>query len=233
MSRGRTRILVADDERRYARAIKLNLESSGYEVITAANGEAALQLAADEEPDLILLDIRMPGMDGWEACRRIREFTAVPIIMLTAMAQDKDKVRGLDLGADDYVTKPFSVNELLARVRAALRRANQGKSDQGQSTFQAGQLLVDYARQRVFAAGQEVTLTPTEYRLLCELTTQAGRVLVPEYLLERTWGPGYEGESQLLWQAISRLRRKVERDPRRPEYIQTRPGVGYVFVPPD
>jgi DNA-binding response OmpR family regulator len=141
-------------------------------------------------------------------------------------------VKGLDIGADDYVTKPFSAEELLARVRAALRRVELSERQDPRPTFQASNLLIDFSRQRVFVRDQEVNLTPTEYRLLCELVKQAGRVLVPEYLLEKVWGIGYEGENRLLWQAVHRLRRKIEPDPRNPQYIQTRPGVGYVFALP-
>ena len=227
------RILVTDDEPRYVRAIQVNLEASGYNVLTARDGAAAVELAAIERPDLIILDIRMPEMDGYEACRRIREFSMVPIIMLTALAEDADKVKGLDIGADDYVAKPFSAEELLARVRAVLRRVEVSERPEPASTFKAGDLLVDFARQRVFVQDQEVNLTPTEYRLLCELVKQPGRVLVPDYLLENVWGLGYEGENRLLWQAIHRLRHKLERDPKEPEYIQTRPGLGYVFAVPD
>jgi DNA-binding response OmpR family regulator len=233
MNKGKVRILVVDDEPRYVRAIQVNLEASGYEVLAAGDGQTAMDLAASEEPALILLDIRMPGLDGYEVCRRIREFSAVPIIMLTALAEDADKVKGLDIGADDYVTKPFSADELLARVRSTLRRIELSGRHEPRPTFQSGDLLVDFARQRVFVCDQEANLTPTEYRLLCELVGQAGRVLVPEYLLEKVWGMGYEGENRLLWQAIHRLRRKIERDPRSPQYIQTRPGIGYVFVLPE
>lgn len=233
MNQDRVRILVVDDEPRYVRAISLNLQASGYQVLTAGNGQAAVEMVANEEPALVLLDAKMPVLDGWEACRRIREFSPVPIIMLTAMAQDADKVKGLDLGADDYVIKPFSVDELLARVRAVLRRTEMAEHSPVQSTFQDRDLLVDLANQRVFVREREIKLTPTEYRLLCELIKEPGRVLVPEYLLEKAWGPGYEGENQLIWQVISRIRRKIERDPHHPEYIQTRPGIGYVFTPAD
>ena len=233
MDKGKVHILVVDDESRYVRAIQINLEASGYQVLTARNGQTALELVATEEPDLTVLDIRMPGMDGFEVCQRIREFSAVPIIMLTALAADADKVKGLDIGSDDYVTKPFSAEELLARVRAALRRVELSERKEPRPTFQAGDLLVDFARQRVFVRDQEVNLTPIEYHLLCELVRQAGRVLVPEFLLDKVWGLGYEGENRLLWQAIHRLRQKIERDPRDPLYIQTRPGIGYVFALPD
>lgn len=230
MHKGKTRILVADDEPRYVRAIKFNLEASGYDVITAPDGETAVELAADHTPDLILLDVRMPRLDGFGACQRIREFSAVPIIMLTAMAEDADKVKGLDLGADDYVTKPFSAEELLARVRAALRRGRLSAQPDPSPAFQTGDLRIDYAQQRVSMAGQEVRLTPIEYRLLVELAQHAGRVLLPEYLLEKVWGTGYEGEVQLVWQAIHRLRQKLEPAPRAPRYIQNRPGIGYLLA---
>ncbi|MCP4518262.1 MAG: response regulator transcription factor, partial [Delftia sp.] len=220
-------------EPRYVRAIQVNLEASGYEVITARDGETAIALAANKEPDLVVLDVRMPGLNGYEACRRIREFSTAPVIMLTALAAQADKVEGLDAGADDYVTKPFGADELLARVRAALRRVKRSERPRSRPTFQAGGLLVDFAQQRVCVHDQEVDLTPTEYRLLCELVREAGRVLVPAHLLEKVWGMGYEGENRLLWQAIHRLRRKIERDPQDPQYIQTRPGIGYVLLSPE
>jgi two-component system KDP operon response regulator KdpE len=232
MNKVRSHILVVDDEPRYARAIQVNLEASGYTVLTARSGGKAIEMAANEEPALILLDIRMPGMDGYEVCRRIREFSTAPIIMLTALSDSANKVMGLDTGADDYVTKPFSAEELLARVRAALRRVELAERPEPRPTFQAGDLVVDFAQQRVFVREREVNLTPTEYRLLCEMVKQPGRILVPEYLLEKVWGVGYEDSSRLLWQAIHRLRHKIERDPRRPQYIQTRPGTGYIFVLP-
>jgi DNA-binding response OmpR family regulator len=230
MNRDKIRILVADDEPRYVRGTQVNLEASGYEVLTAQDGLAAVEQAASEAPDLVILDIKMPGLDGYEVCQQIREFSAVPIIMLTALAEDADKVKGLDIGADDYVTKPFSANELLARVRAVLRRVEFAEGTETRATFQAGELTVDFSRQRVFASDQEVDLTSTEYRLLREFVRQPGRVLVPDYLLEKVWGLGYEGETRLLWQAIHRLRRKIEQDPKRPTCIQTKPGLGYVFV---
>jgi DNA-binding response OmpR family regulator len=211
----------------------VNLEARGYEVLTASDGKTAVELAASESPDLVMLDVRMPGLDGFEACQRIRRFSKVPIIMLTALAEEVDKVRGLDAGADDYVTKPFSVEELLARVRAALRRAEFAEGRVAQPLYEAGALRVDLANQRVFVGGSEVALTPIEYRLLSELVKNAGRVLVPDQLLERVWGLGYEGEHRLLRQAVHRLRHKIESDPQEPEYIHTRRGIGYVFAPPE
>ncbi len=233
MNKEIVRILVAEDEPRYVWAIQTNLEARGYQVLTAQDGQKAVELAAAEQPDLVLLDIKMPILNGYEACRRIREFSTVPIIMITAMAEEADKVLGLDAGADDYVTKPFSVPELLARVRAALRRVEFSEGVPSNSSFQAGDLRVDFGQQRVFVCEQEADLTPTEYRLLCELVKQPGRVLVSDYLMEKVWGPGCEGYDKIIRQAIHRLRRKIERDAHHPEYIQTRPGMGYVFIPPE
>jgi two-component system KDP operon response regulator KdpE len=229
----RTRILVVDDEPRYLRALQVNLEASGYEVLAASDGRTAIEVASTEDPSLVVLDVRMPGIGGFETCRRIREFSMVPIIMLTALAEDADKVAGLDAGADDYVTKPFGADELLARVRAALRRASMSRQPAGKTTLTAGDLQVDFAQQRVFVGGREIRLTPTVYRLLYQLAQQPGRVLVPSVLLEEVWGMGYEGQTHLVWQAIHRLRQKVERDPRNPQIIQTRPGIGYVLIVPD
>jgi DNA-binding response OmpR family regulator len=233
MSKGKQRILVVDDEPRYIWAVRVNLESRGYEVLVAENGRQALEIAAREDLDLILLDLRMPEMDGLEACRHIRQFSTVPIIILTAMADEADKVVGLDAGADDYLTKPFSVEELLARVRAALRRVEYGGGLVSQPALKAGELTVDFAQKRVLISGHEIHLTPTEYRLLCTLAKQPGRVLVPDYLLEKVWGSGYEGENRLLRQAVHRLRHKLEPDPSQPQYIQTRAGIGYLFAVPE
>jgi DNA-binding response OmpR family regulator len=231
--KGRTSILVVDDDPRYVRSLRFNLEASDYDVLTALDGEAAIDVTATEQPDLILLDVRMPGPDGCQVCRRIREFSSVPIIMLTALGDVTDRIRGLEAGADDYVTKPFSASELVARVRAALRGRELSRGGREITTFQAGDLLVDLARRRVFIAGEEVHLTPIEYGLICELAVNAGRVLVPDYLLSQVWGPQYEGDTHLLWQAIHRLRQKIERDPENPELIQTRSGIGYILEVPD
>ncbi len=233
MKKGQITVLVVDDEPRYVWTIRVNLEARGYHVLVAEEGETALELAAGERPDLVLLDIRMPGLDGYQVCRRIREFSTVPIIMLTALAEDTDKIKGLIVGADDYITKPFSSDELLARVRAVLRRVELSRQAGTRPVFQAGDLSVDFAQQQVHLAGEAVRLTPIEYRLLSELVRYPNRVLVPEYLLEQVWGVGYEGENRLLRQAIHRLRRKIERDPRNPLFIQNRPGAGYIFVTGD
>jgi len=229
MHRDKTRVLVVDDEPKYIWATKFNLEARGYEVLAAQDGPTAIGFVASEEPDLVILDIKMPGMDGYEVCRSIREFSAVPIIMLTALAEDGNKIKGLDVGADDYVTKPFSVEELLARVRAVLRRVELSEQQNPDPVFAVGDFRIDFARQRVFVGEREVDLTPTEYRLLRELSKHAGRVLVSEYLLESVWGVGYEGENQLIRKVIYRLRQKIEPDPKNPRYILTRPGMGYLL----
>jgi DNA-binding response OmpR family regulator len=231
MDKTKVRILVADDEPKYVWALQTILEAKEYEVLSASDGQTAVALVASEAPDLVLLDVKMPRLDGFEACRRIRQFSTVPIIMLTALADDSDKVQGLDVGADDYVTKPFSTPELLARVRAILRRNEFPPGQESSPAFHTGDLRVDFAQQRVFVSEQEVHLTPAEYRLLCEMVKQAGRVLVADHLLRTVWGMGYEGENLLLRQVIHRLRQKIEPDPRHPRYIQTRPGIGYVFMP--
>jgi len=233
MKSGKPCILIVDDEPRYLWTIRMNMEARGYAVIEAQDGQTAIELALNEEPDLIMLDIRMPGMDGFEVCRRVREFSTVPIIMLTALAEDVNKVKGLGVGADDYVTKPFSSKELVARVQAVLRRVEFSDRVKSQSTVQAGDLRVDFVRRLVFVSGQEIHLTSTEYHLLCELIRHADRVLVPDSLLENVWGIGYEGQNHLLRQAIHRLRQKIEPNPKEPRFIQTRPGSGYEFVIPE
>ncbi len=229
MNKRKPRVLVVDDEPRYVWAIKMNLEARGYEVVVAQDGETAIGRAVNDDPDVIMLDVRMPGMNGYEVCRQIREFSTVPVIMLTALAEEVDKVKGLDAGADDYVTKPFGAEELLARVRAAVRRREQSERPHGTAVFRTGALQVDLVRQRVFVRDTEINLTPVEFRLLQELVKQPGRVLVPEYLLEKVWGAGYEGEQRLLRQAIHRLRQKIESDPGQPRYIHTLRGIGYTL----
>lgn len=233
MSKNKPRILIVDDEPKYVYLMQLNLESRGYEVIIGRDGEQAVTLAAAESPDLIILDIMMPKLNGYQACERIRQFSRAPIIFLTAKAEEADKVSGLELGADDYITKPFGIPEFLARIKAALRRVEMEKQPQSRPVFQAGNLRVDMARQQVFMGRQEVRLTAIEYRLLTELVKQAGRIVVPDRLLEAGWGAGYEGEEQILRQAMYRLRRKIEPDPQQPQYIQTRPGLGYILTLPD
>ncbi|MBN1247942.1 MAG: response regulator transcription factor [Anaerolineae bacterium] len=222
------RVLVVDDEPRYVRLIEINLEASGYSVLTATDGPEAVELAAQEDCDLILLDIGLPRMDGYAVCKEIRRFSDVPVIMLTARGQTSDIVQGLDAGADDYIPKPFSAQELLARIRARLRRSELEPREK-KPVYQYGDVTLDTVRQRLFVKDKEVHLTPTEYHLLTELVAHAGRVLVTSYLLSEVWG-SEDADPRLLWQAIHRLRGKIERDPTHPEHIQTRSGIGYIFL---
>ena len=226
-------ILVVDDEPRYVRWITITLHGSGYRVLQAGDGVTALELTAVNTPDLILLDVGLPGLDGLEVCRRVRTFSTVPIIMLTARAAEADKVAGLDAGADDYLGKPFGPPELLARVRAALRRARYAEAPAAEPVYRHDGLEIDYARCEVRRGDDVLALTPTEYRLLVHLARQAGRVILPEELLAAVWGPEYRDEPQHVRLYISRLRRKVEADPDHPRHILTRPGIGYIFASPN
>jgi two-component system KDP operon response regulator KdpE len=223
-------ILVVDDEPRYVRWITVNLRASGYRVLTAADGQTALDLTAGERPDLVLLDVGLPVLNGLEVCRRIREFSTVPIVMLTAKAAETDKVAGLDAGADDYLPKPFGPPELMARVRAVLRRARYAESPTAEPVFQHGDLAIDFASHAVSRGGEPVDLTPTEYKLLVQLARHKGRVLMPEELLTAVWGPEYREETQHVRLYVSRLRRKIEPDPEQPRYVLTKPGIGYLFA---
>lgn len=226
------KILVVDDEPRYVRWITVNLQASGYRVLTATDGLQAVERTAAEQPDLVLLDIGLPGLDGLEACRQIREFSTVPIIMLTARAAEADKVAGLDAGADDYLAKPFGPPELLARVRAALRRVRYHEAPAWEPILRHDDLSIDFARCEVSWAGAPVSLTPTEYRLLAYLARRAGRVVLPEEVLAAVWGPEYREETQHVRLYVSRLRRKIEPDPEHPRYVLTKSGIGYLFAPP-
>ena len=223
-------VLVVDDEPRILRFVRAELESAGYGVETATDGAAALRAVEDGSPDLVVLDVIMPDLDGFEVLRRIRDFSSVPVILLTARGSDADKVRGLDLGADDYLTKPFSPDELSARVRAVLRRtAPAGKAPLG-GRFTVGDLVVDFDRRKVTVRGNEVQLSRTEWQLLQQLARNAGKVMVHEDLLVRTWGPEYRDDVEYLRVWVSRLRRKIEDDPARPRYIRTVPGIGYTLA---
>ncbi len=225
----KTSVLVADDDPRLLRLVQRNLELNGYRVVTAMDGPNALKMAEAEELDLLLLDIMMPGLDGRDVCRRVREFSTVPIIILTAREAEEDQVSGLDAGADDYLTKPFGSDALLARVRAALRRSQLSNGDHGQPIFQTGELEVDFAQQVARTRGQQVNLTPTEFRILSFLARNAGRVVTQADLLTKVWGTEYKDEAHLLRVNIARLRGKVEPDPGSPRYITTRPGIGYTL----
>lgn len=225
----KARILVVEDDPRHLRLAQISLEAAGYEVLTATDGMQAINQVASEAPDLVLLDVRLPDMDGFAVCERVRAFSQVPIIMVTALTDVSSKVRGLDVGADDYLTKPFSVQELLARVRAVMRRSELSKAPDGPPSFTCGELKIDFVTQRVFVRGQEVALTPIEYKLLSLFVRNAGRVLTPQNLLQAVWGDDSVQGEQLVWQAVHRLRRKIEPDPKQPLYIHNRPGIGYYF----
>jgi two-component system KDP operon response regulator KdpE len=218
------RILVVDDESAIRRFLRASLSAQGYEVFEASSGQAALSSVLADRPDLILLDLGLPDLDGVEVTRLLREWTSLPIIIVSVRGQEADKVAALDAGADDYLTKPFGVGELLARMRVALRRANLSSSE---PVFRTGDLVVDQARREVRVADRPIQLTPTEYDLLRVLVTHAGKVLTHHQLLRQVWGPGYEQEAHLLRVNISNLRRKIEPEATRPRYIRTEPGVGY------
>jgi DNA-binding response OmpR family regulator len=225
-----TRILVVDDEPRYLRLLEANLLTKGYEVTTAMDGEEGLESFSADPADLVLLDVMLPRMDGFAVCQRIRQFSTVPIIMLTAKGEEHDRVRGLDVGADDYLVKPFSVMELLARVRAVLRRAE--VTDVAQDPFFThGNLRIDFARAEVWLGEQPVYLSATEYRLLLQFTHNIGKVMSAEDLLTSVWGPEYKDDKEILWVTIARLRQKVEDDPHTPKHIATRSGLGYLMPP--
>jgi DNA-binding response OmpR family regulator len=222
-------ILIVDDEPRYLRLMEANLITEGYQVLKALDGQEAVNIVADKHPDLVLLDVMMPVLDGFSACERIREFSSVPIIIVTARGSENDRVRGLDLGADDYIVKPFSATELLARVRAVLRRAQISGSAFEQSTFTHGDLRIDFARAEVFKDDRIVYLSATEYRLLMQFAHNLGGVLSSEQLLTDVWGPEYRDDKEILWVSISRLRQKLEKDPKNPQHILTRSGLGYTM----
>lgn len=226
-----TRILVVDDEPRYVRLMEANLISEGYQVLKAYDGQGAVEMVAEDQPDLVLLHVMMPGLNGFGACERIREFSSVPIIMVTAKGEEQDRVHGLDVGADDYIVKPFSATELLARVRAVLRRAQVSGSTFQQSVFNHGNLQIDLARAEVFKDEKMVFLSATEYRLLLQFVHNLGSILTSEDLLVNVWGPEYREDKEILWVSISRLRQKLEDDPRNPQHIVTRSGMGYTMPP--
>ena len=227
------RILLAEDEVALRDFVSRNLRARGFEVLEASNGLEAIALWEREDPHLLILDIMMPRMDGLEVCRRVREHSAVPIIVLTALDAESDKVAALDLGADDYLTKPFGVEELLARVRAALRRTQWEVMLPSGDTKRFGELEIDLAGHIVRLRGEEVRLSPTEFSLLGLLVSNVGKVLTHRVLLQSIWGPEYGGEAEYLRVYINRLRQKLEPDPANPRYLLTEPGVGYRFVAPD
>lgn len=224
MSDSGAMILVVDDERPIRRYLRAALASQGYQVTEAVNGKEALNAAVSAQPDIIILDLGLPDLDGVEVTRQLREWSKTPIIILTVRENEGDKIAALDAGADDYLTKPFATGELLARLRVALRHIAEPASE---SVFQVDSLRIDFARRQVTLQSEELSLTPIEYKLLSVLVQNAGKVLTHRQLLRQVWGVSYETETHLLRVNISNLRRKIESNPTRPHYILTEPGVGY------
>jgi two-component system KDP operon response regulator KdpE len=222
-------VLVVDDERPIRRFLRASLSAHGYRVYEAANGEEALSAAIANRPDLIILDLGLPDMDGVEVTQQLREWSQTPIIILSVREHESDKVAALDAGADDYLTKPFGSEELLARMRVAIRRSSQIGPE---AVFQVDDLRVDLNRRQVTLNGNEVAFTPTEYDILRVLVQNAGKTVTQHQLLRQVWGVSYESETHLLRVNMSNLRRKIEPDPTRPHYILTEPGVGYRLRPP-
>ena len=228
--RNRT-ILVVDDEERMVRFIRLNLEHDGFQVVPAFRGYQALDALRQEMPDLVLLDVMMPDLDGFEVLKLIRETSSVPVIMLTAKGEEDDRVHGLELGADDYITKPFSPRELVSRVRAVLRRTEAANpATRSEVLFVDERLKIDFGRREVWVDGELVKLRPTEYRLLYHLVQNAGWVMTYDQLLTKVWGYEYRDEAHYVRLYINYLRQKLEKDPSNPKYVLTERGVGYRFI---
>jgi DNA-binding response OmpR family regulator len=222
-------ILVVDDEPRMVQFITMNLELEAFRVVSAFDGYQALEKMTRELPDLVVLDIMMPDMDGFETLRKIRKVSAVPVIFLSAKGEEFDRVKGLDLGADDYIAKPFSPRELVSRIRAVLRRLEPVAPALGLPVKVDDDLCINFEQRKVIVRGQEVRLRPTEYRLLYQLVTNAGRLLTHETLLSRVWGPEYRDEDHYVRLYITYLRQKIEKDPKNPKYILSERGLGYRF----
>ena len=226
----KTKVLLIEDDRKLRRALELHLEAEGFEIVTASDGQKGLHQLYGEQPDLVVLDIMMPNMNGWQTCQRIREFCDVPVIMLTALGQGADRVRGLEGGADDYVVKPFDLHELTARIRAVLRRSPSHRPGERGVIFADDRLVIDSERWEVHVHGERVKLTATERRLLFLLAENAGRILPSSRILERVWGAEYVDSTHYLKPYIWRLRKKIEPNPDAPRYILTERGVGYRFA---
>jgi DNA-binding response OmpR family regulator len=222
-------ILIVDDDPAICKFVKANLEARNYEVLLAADGEEALDVLDHELPDLILLDIMMPKIDGFEVCRRIREWSNIPIIMLSAREGEMDKVKCLDCGADDYLTKPFSLRELLSRIKAVLRRVQDNGNLIMLPKYHYEDLEVDLSQNKVSLKGEELSLTGTEYKILSYLVTNAGRLITPDQILGRVWGEDYLGDNHLIQVNMARLRKRLQDNGRVPKYIETRPGIGYMI----
>ena len=224
-----TLILVVDDEPIYQRLLKVNMEKEGFDVVVGSNGEEALELVSQKHPDLVLMDVMMPKLDGLTASERIRQFSNVPIIILTARGEEQDRVQGLNLGADDYVVKPFSATELVARVRAVLRRIDTSEHATQNRYFTHGNLKVDFARAEIWKDDKPIFLSATEYKLLIHFAHNVGKVLTAEELLEAIWGRHYRDDKEILWVSIARLRQKLEDNAHAPQHIVTRAGLGYIM----
>jgi two-component system KDP operon response regulator KdpE len=226
------RILVVDDEARILSFLSSKLKASGYEVLTAGNGLEGLEQAQAQEPDLIVLDLIMPKMDGLEMLKQLRSFSAVPVIILTAKSADADRIKGLQLGADDYLPKPFNPDELVARIEAIRRRLEPAEKRKIPEVFQLGNVTIDFRKRNVLVSGEPKYLTRTEWLLLSQLVNNAGRLMLHEELLTRVWGPEYRDDVQILRTWVSRLRGKLESDPRSPKLIRTIPKTGYIIDQP-
>ncbi|WP_033294781.1 response regulator [Amycolatopsis jejuensis] len=222
-------VLVVDDEPQIVRALRINLNARGYKVITAHDGTAALKAVAETKPDVVVLDLGLPDLDGTEVIAGLRGWTTVPIIVLSARGDSADKVQALDAGADDYVTKPFGMDELLARLRAAVRRSAVAGADGAEAVVDAGSFTIDLAAKKVQRDGREVHLTKTEWGVLELLVRNRGRLVAQKQLLHEVWGPSYETESHYLRVYLAQLRRKLEPEPSRPRHLLTEPGMGYRF----
>jgi len=227
MAENQPTVLVIEDEVQIRRFLRATLTANGYQLLEATTAQEGLVQAATRQPEIVILDLGLPDLDGLEVTRRLREWTTVPIIVLSARGQESDKVTALDAGADDYLTKPFSVSELLARLRVALRHAARTSQEPGEPMFTVGELRVDLGRRQVSIADQQVHLTPIEYKLLSTLVRYAGRVVTHRQLLQEVWGPGHTDASHYLRVYMGQLRHKLEADPARPRYLVTEPGVGY------
>ena len=225
-----TKVLVVDDEPQIVRALRINLSARGYQVLTAHDGASALRAAAEAKPDVVVLDLGLPDLDGTDVIAGLRGWTTVPILVLSARTDSSDKVEALDAGADDYVTKPFGMDELLARLRAAVRRSTSSAADGEEAVVETASFTVDLAAKKVHRDGAEVHLTPTEWGVLEVLVRNRGRLVAQKQLLQDVWGPQYATESHYLRVYLAQLRRKLEPEPSHPRHLLTEPGMGYRFV---
>ncbi len=223
------RVLVIDDEPQIRRALRAGLERGGYTVMAASTGEEGLDIASLHPPDLVILDLAMPGTDGYAVCEELRKWCKTPIIVLSVRGSEEDKIRALDLGADDYLTKPFGVGELLARIRAVIRRSANGEGEPGEPSFKSGDLEIDFVQRQVMARGAEVHLTPKEYELLRYMVQNRNRVLTHRQILAKVWGAEYTDDTHTLRVHVANLRNKIEIDAARPKFVHTETRIGYRF----